>query len=83
MILYFINLRPICIGVWQVSISMCAFMCVCVCVCVWGISPSVVSNTTGPISKIQTPFDSSERELSEQDMKFDLDVIADVTVNHR
>ena len=35
--------------------------------------------TTGPISKIQTLFDSPERELCKHDVKFDLEVIEDVT----
>ena len=33
----------------------------------------VISQTTGPIAKIQTPFDSPARELSEQGIKLDLE----------
>ena len=39
----------------------------------------MISQTTGPISKIQTPFNSPERELSKHGLKFDLDVTDDVT----
>ena len=39
----------------------------------------MISQTTGPISKIQTPFDSPERELSKHGVKFDLEVTDDVT----
>ena len=39
----------------------------------------MISQTTGLVSKIQTPFDSSERELSKHGVKFDLDVTGDVT----
>ena len=38
-----------------------------------------ISQTTGPISKFQTPFDSPVRELPEQGKKIDLDVTDDVT----
>ena len=41
--------------------------------------PPVISQTAGPISKIQTPFDSPEREISKHDVKFDLEVTGDVT----
>ena len=44
-----------------------------------GVSPPVVSQTTGPISEIQTPFDSPVRELSKHGEKFDLEVTDDVT----
>ena len=46
-----------------------------------GVSASrVVSQTTGPISKMQTiPFDSPARELSKHYLKFDLEVTDDVT----
>ena len=52
--------------------------------CCGAVSPPpppslVISQTTGPISKIQTPFDSPVRELSKRDVKFDLDVTDDVT----
>ena len=33
--------------------------------------PPVISQTTAPISKIQTPFDSSAREISKHGLKFD------------
>ena len=39
----------------------------------------MISRTTGPISKIQTPFDRPLRELSEQGVNFDLEVTDDVT----
>ena len=38
----------------------------------------VICQTTGPISKIQTPFDSPVRELSKHGVKFDLDVTDNV-----
>ena len=41
--------------------------------------PPVISQTTEPISKIQTPFDSSVREISKHGVTFDLDVTDDVT----
>ena len=41
--------------------------------------PPVISQTTGPISKIQTPFDSPVSELSKHGVKFHLDVTDDVT----
>ena len=41
--------------------------------------PPVISQTTGPISKIQTPFDSPVRDLSKPALKFDLEVTDDVT----
>ena len=44
-----------------------------------GVAPPVISQTTGPISKIQITFDSPVRELSKQGVKFDLDVTDDVT----
>ena len=46
-----------------------------------GVSASrVVSQTIGPISKMQTiPFDSPARELSKHYLKFDLEVTDDVT----
>ena len=45
-----------------------------------GVSASpVISQTAGPISKIQTPFDSPVRELFKYGMEFDLEVIDDVT----
>ena len=40
--------------------------------------PPVISQTTGPISKTNTPFDSSAREYSKHGEKFDLDVTVDV-----
>ena len=39
----------------------------------------VISQTTGPISKIQQTFDSSVRELSKHGVKFYLEVTDDVT----
>ena len=42
-------------------------------------APPEISQTTGPISKFQTPFDSSVRELPVQGKKFDPDVTDDVT----
>ena len=51
------NPRPV--GLWRVTLS------------VERASP-VISQTTGPISKIQTPFDSPVRELSKYGVKFDL-----------
>ena len=41
--------------------------------------PPEISQTTEPISKFQTPFDSHVRELSEQGQKFDLEVTGDHT----
>ena len=41
--------------------------------------PPEISQTTGPISKFQTPFDSLVRELPEQGQKFDREVTDDVT----
>ena len=41
--------------------------------------PHVISQTTRPISTIQTPFDSPEREISKHGVKFDLKVTDDVT----
>ena len=41
--------------------------------------PPVISQTTGPISKFQTPFDSPVRELPVQGHKFDPEVTDDVT----
>ena len=43
------------------------------------IGPPVISQTTGPISKNQTPFDSPVRELSKHGVKYDLEVTDDVT----
>ena len=39
----------------------------------------MISQTTGPISKTQAPFDSPVRELSKHGAKFDLEVTNDVT----
>ena len=44
-----------------------------------GKGPPEISQTTGPISKFQTPFDSPVRELPVQGQKFDPDVTDDVT----
>ena len=44
-----------------------------------GKAPSEISQTTGPISKFQTPFDNPVRELPVQDKKFDPEVTDDVT----
>ena len=41
--------------------------------------PPEISQTTGTISKFQTPFDSPGRELSEQRKTFDFEVTDDVT----
>ena len=41
--------------------------------------PPEISQTTGPISKFQTPFDSPVRELPVQSQKFDTEVTDDVT----
>ena len=41
--------------------------------------PLEISQTTGPISKFQTPFDSPVRELPVQGQKFDPEVTDDVT----
>ena len=41
--------------------------------------PPEISQTTGPISKFQTPFDSPVRELPVQSQKFDPEVTDDVT----
>ena len=41
--------------------------------------PPEISQTTGPISKFQTPFDSPVRELPAQGQKFDPEVTDDVT----
>ena len=41
--------------------------------------PPEISQTTGPISKFQTPFDSPVRELPVQGEKFDPEVTDDVT----
>ena len=40
--------------------------------------PTEISQTTGPISKLQTPFDSPVCELTVQGQKFDLEVTDDV-----
>ena len=39
----------------------------------------MISQTTGPISKIQTPFNSPIHEISKHGVKFDLEVTDDVT----
>ena len=39
----------------------------------------MISQTTGPMSKIQTPFDSPVRELSKHGVKLELEVTDDVT----
>ena len=44
-----------------------------------GPPPPEISQTTGPISKFQTPFDSPVRELPVQGQKFDPEVTDDVT----
>ena len=41
--------------------------------------PPEISQTTGPISKFQTPFDSPVRELPVQGQTFDTEVTDDVT----
>ena len=42
-------------------------------------APPEISQTTGPISKFETPFDSPVRELPVQGQKFDPEVTDDVT----
>ena len=42
-------------------------------------APPEISQTTGPISKFQTPFDSPVRELPVQGQTFDPEVTDDVT----
>ena len=42
-------------------------------------APPEISQTTGPISEFQTPFDSPVRELPVQGQKFDPEVTDDVT----
>ena len=42
-------------------------------------APPEISQTTGPISKFQTPFDSPVRELPVQGQIFDPEVTDDVT----
>ena len=44
-----------------------------------GKGPPEISQTTGPISKFQAPFDSPVRELPVQGQKFDPEVTDDVT----
>ena len=44
-----------------------------------GPPPPEISQTTGPISKFQTPFDSPVRELPVQGKQFDPEVTDDVT----
>ena len=44
-----------------------------------GKGPPEISQTTGPISKFQTPFDSPVRELLVQGQKLDPEVTDDVT----
>ena len=44
-----------------------------------GQRPPQISQTTGPISKFQTPFDSPVRELPIQGQKLDPEVTDDVT----
>ena len=41
--------------------------------------PLVISQTTGPISKIKMPFDSPVREISKHGVKVNLNVTDDVT----
>ena len=66
---HWLNPRPA--GVW----------CHCHTSC-WGggaKGPPEISQTTGPISKFQTPFDSPVRELPVQGQKFNPEVTDDVT----
>ena len=59
--------KPRSIGVWRVTHP------------VEGrIGPPEISQITGPISKIQTSFDSPVREIFKHGAKFDLEVINDV-----
>ena len=67
------RVNPDPIGIWRVT-----YPAGCVCGGGESIGPVVTSQTTGPIPKIQTPFDSRVRELSKHGVKFDLEVI-DVT----
>ena len=60
-----VNPRPV--GLWWDSHS------------VGGRIPPWSPKTTGPISKIQTPFDSPVRDLSKHVVKFGLEVTDDVT----
>ena len=39
----------------------------------------MISETAGPLLKMQTPIDDPGRELSNEGIKFDLEVIDDVT----
>ena len=59
----FLNPRPA--GVWLVTRP--------------AEGPPEISQTTGPICKFQTPFDSPVRELPVQGKKFDPEVTDDVT----
>ena len=61
------NPRPV--GVWRVTHSVGG----------GGGRIPVISQTTGPISKIQMTFDSPVRELSQHGVKFDLEITDDVT----
>ena len=65
------NISPRPIGVWRVAHSVGGGGC--------RIGLPVISQIAGPISKIQTPFDSSVRELSKWAVNFDLEVINDVS----
>ena len=63
--------KPHCAGVWFVTRPY-----------YWGggqSPPPEISQTTGPISKFQTSFDSAVRELPVQGQKFDPEVTDDVT----
>ena len=44
-----------------------------------GEGPPEISQTTGPISNFQAPFDSTVRELSKKSHEFDLEVNDDIT----
>ena len=70
-ILHWHNLNPRPAGVWIVTRPAGG----------WGPKgpPPEISQTTGPISKFQTPFDSPARELPVKGQKFDPEVTDDVT----
>ena len=69
-ITYMYRVHPRPVGLWRVTHSIGGG---------GGHRPPVISQTTGPISKIQTHFDIPVRELSKHGVKFDLDVTDDVT----
>ena len=64
------RVNPLPVGFWRVTLP----------VGEGGVLPSRVSQTTGPTSKIHTPFDSLLRDLFKRGIHIDLEVIDDVTV---